>query len=389
MRIEINAFDTLFFRDGKPFTMGEESWAEGIFPPPPSVIYGALRAAYFAHHPEDLSKAGKEGEDPTRNLKITDIALTFSNKRNFFYPVPADCAVKENKTDEDEDDEKYELYRMKKKNDAYSSKSFSPLCADSKIDKLESASGFYLSDSALSRYLNMIDNADQEDKPMNIYKNWVEKLSDHISVEPKIGIRRDRSTKTSEDGKLYRLGMRRLNDVSFLIELELEDNSSQEKGGGEQNPPLRLEDLLPEKGIIRLGGEGKTAYYEPPVESWLLKSDPLSSENDVDKKGKSFVLYFKTPVLFEKYGYYPDFPDKYRIVSMAMDKPLSIGGWDMKAKAPKPMKKFVPAGAVYIVESDSDVSLGDFKKVCENLCSEEYKKQGYGLYYVGVYNGKD
>jgi len=54
MRIEIKSFDTLFFRDGKPFTMSEDNWADGIFPPPPSVIYGALRAAYFAQYPSEL-----------------------------------------------------------------------------------------------------------------------------------------------------------------------------------------------------------------------------------------------------------------------------------------------------------------------------------------------
>jgi len=46
--LRINPFDTFFFRDGKPFTMGDDSWADGIFPPSPSVIYGALRTAWIS-----------------------------------------------------------------------------------------------------------------------------------------------------------------------------------------------------------------------------------------------------------------------------------------------------------------------------------------------------
>ena len=44
----LNPTDTIFFRDGRPFNMGEDTYAQGIFPPPPSVLYGALRTAYMA-----------------------------------------------------------------------------------------------------------------------------------------------------------------------------------------------------------------------------------------------------------------------------------------------------------------------------------------------------
>ena len=67
MRIKIDAIDTLFFKDGKPFSMGDETWADGIFPPPPSVIYGALRSIYFSEHPEKLQKVySKEVQDPAK-----------------------------------------------------------------------------------------------------------------------------------------------------------------------------------------------------------------------------------------------------------------------------------------------------------------------------------
>ena len=48
MTIQLDALDTLFFKDGKPFSLGEETWADGIFPPPPSVVYGATRTALIS-----------------------------------------------------------------------------------------------------------------------------------------------------------------------------------------------------------------------------------------------------------------------------------------------------------------------------------------------------
>ena len=69
MVIKINPLDTLFFKDGKPFSMGEETWASGLFPPYPGVIYGAIRTAYFGMHPEKLENLD-QGNDPTKDLNI-------------------------------------------------------------------------------------------------------------------------------------------------------------------------------------------------------------------------------------------------------------------------------------------------------------------------------
>ncbi|MCP4112966.1 MAG: hypothetical protein GY749_46805, partial [Desulfobacteraceae bacterium] len=91
MKIKIDPADTLFFRDGKPFTGGEETWADAIFPPYPPVIYGALRSKFFSVHITDLIKAD-EPNDPTSILKIKCIVLQ-SGKRLLF-PMPLDCVKK-------------------------------------------------------------------------------------------------------------------------------------------------------------------------------------------------------------------------------------------------------------------------------------------------------
>ncbi|MBE3551069.1 MAG: hypothetical protein IMX03_07595 [Brockia lithotrophica] len=42
--------DTFFFRDHRPFQMGADAAASGMFPPRPGTVYGALRAAYIAYY---------------------------------------------------------------------------------------------------------------------------------------------------------------------------------------------------------------------------------------------------------------------------------------------------------------------------------------------------
>lgn len=75
MLIDIKPLDTLFFRDGKPFSMGDNDWADGIFPPHPSVFYGALRSAYIGKNIDCIGKISNKSDpdDPTQKLKILNI----------------------------------------------------------------------------------------------------------------------------------------------------------------------------------------------------------------------------------------------------------------------------------------------------------------------------
>ncbi|WP_276662034.1 type III-B CRISPR module-associated Cmr3 family protein, partial [Syntrophomonas wolfei] len=95
MWIEIEALDTLFFRDGKPFSMGQESWAEGKLFPLPSVLYGALRSAYLGQHPECFANLG-ELDDVTSNLTIRGIYYRLGG--NLYLPQPADLVARKDRS---------------------------------------------------------------------------------------------------------------------------------------------------------------------------------------------------------------------------------------------------------------------------------------------------
>ncbi len=93
---EIEPLDVLLFRESKPFSPGEGSWAKGIFPPLPSTVFQALRSA--------LPATGKEKKDKSRNLDFLGVFL-MDGERNIWLPTPKDLiAVIERQGPETVDD---------------------------------------------------------------------------------------------------------------------------------------------------------------------------------------------------------------------------------------------------------------------------------------------
>ena len=101
MVIKIRPLDTLFFRTGKPFTMGEDTWAESLFPPYPSTLYGAIRSFLIfqreglkafinGKYKDDIGTPDKKGF-----LKIKGPLL--SKNSELFFPAPLDLAKLEEK----------------------------------------------------------------------------------------------------------------------------------------------------------------------------------------------------------------------------------------------------------------------------------------------------
>ena len=348
MIIEIDAMDTLFFKDGKPFSMGEETWADGIFPPYPSTIYGALRSKYFSEHIEDLSKAN-EADDATKDLEIKNIFLK-DNSGNLYFPLPKDFLKMKNENSE-------EVYRSKLIEDISLSNNklthrLIPFNQENIFNSLED--GFF-DFWGLSNYL--------EDSNNRLNYN---SLVNFIDIEPKVGISRSKHTHTSEEGKLYRVGMKRLKDIKILAEFE------------------SLE--LPETGFLKLGGEGKSVSYK--------KSE--TNEISLPQIDEYFKLYLTTPTIF-KNGWLPDWIDsenlegtipktnlKVQLLTAATGKPLNIGGFDMKARMPKKMFKAVPSGSVYYFKILSG-NKKDLEKIHGKSISQERSKEGFGITFIGKF----
>ncbi|NIA10562.1 MAG: type III-B CRISPR module-associated protein Cmr3 [Nitrospiraceae bacterium] len=352
MQIQIDPLDTLFFRDGKPFTMGEDSWASGIFPPYPSVIYGALRSAYFSNHIDELKKA-TTWNDPTKNLKIKGIHFSVKDEdANIYLPLPNDCVQRKG-----DGDNVVSTLRMDELADVKSSCPTRYVLKSTITEKVESVSAGLIDITSLKKYLECTNDSFFP----------ILKITDKVLAEPKIGIGISNKTGTAEKGMFYRVGMNRLDGLSLLIDFEGLD--------------------LPEEGMMKLGGEGKAVYYKKPEEP----ISPPIYDSKVD--GTMFKLYLSTPVIFKK-GWLPEWMDEYdligeykglklKLLTASIGKTISIGGFDMKARKPKPMRKAVPAGSVYyfeIVEGDIQQAFEIFN---QTAISDIDPEQGFGIAYVG------
>lgn len=360
MKIKIDALDTLFFRDGKPFSLGEETWAEGLFPPSPSVVYGALRSLYFSLHPHQMDKAG-EDDDPSQNLQIKGLYFLINDKLHITCPLDY--------VQEKQDEETYLLQLQSlPSNITGSSARLSHCLTPPKDIQVENVEG-------------MIDQRTLEEYALENYsQRGIRPWSEYLQVEAKVGIGRSKITNTTREGLLYRVGMVRpansegqhTERLSIVIDFE----------------GLPATDTLPKQGFFRLGGEGKAVRYEV-LESALELPSQVVAGQDI------FKLLLLTPALFDN-GWCPGSIDpntgkgtlsidsqktvEVELLAAATGKPVPIGGFDMKTKSPKYMLKAVPAGATYYfrLANAEDAPLLQQKFRPASL-SDQRAREGFGL----------
>jgi len=351
MIIVIKPLDTLFFKDGKPFSMGEETWADTIFPPFPSTIYGALRTAWFKQNIKEFeilkeSEKLNTEEDPTIRLKIKNIAIKKGS--DFLFPIPRD--ILQNKDQE--------LKRLNLSQKKYLTSAGNTNLLLNPTEEVYSYESSWIYEVDLMDYLN--NDISSFEKPI--------KIEELFEFEPKIGIARNRITHSSEEGKLYRVSMLRLKeDIRIYVDFEGLDIN---------------------KDFFKLGGEGKFV-----IASKIDKRPNISLPYITDNR---FLLYLSTPAIFNK-GWVPDWIDEntltgtipetniqIKILTAAIGRPKFIGGFDMAQGKPKPMYKAVPEGSVYYFEILSG-NKDKLKKIHGKSISDIYPEQGFGICYVGKY----
>lgn len=355
MFIKVRPFDTLFFRNGKPYTAGSEVYGECMFPPYPSVIYGALRTVYFSNHIDEFKLANTE-KDPTDSLVIKNIYYKIDEK-NEYMPIPLDLMHPKNLNGEKD---KYTTVCLKYHNlqNPVSIKNVSGVLGSD--EQVEEIGGGIIDFNDFENYMKGRTN--------NIF---AQKFSDCISTEYKTSIAIDKRLHTSEETKLYQIALKRLNNVKICVEFEGID--------------------IPETGIMKLGGEGKAAEYEKFDE--ILMARPK-----ID--GSFFKLYISTPAVFEN-GWIPKWINaetlegnlgelKVKLMTACIGKYTYAGGFDMKKGCPKPMRRAVPAGCVYyfkILNGSMDMVLDKLHGKC--ISEFDTSKQGYGITYIAKWDGEN
>ena len=354
--IIIEPIDTLFFRDGKPFSMGDQAAAFGIFPPYPSTVYGAIRTGIISQN-QGLSsfyaggmadEIGTTDDSSSASFKLKGVFPYSINDDYLYFPAPLDLVT-------DKDKKRAKITEIKKGAPFSTNMKIDHYLFPFEMEKATSVNGHYITHTDFMSYLNSTQNE------FDIYPEKI-----FCRVEYKTGIKIDSRTKTVEEGNLYRVGMRRF-EKDFGLACDVKGISSLQK-----------------EGVLKLGGEGKTVRYHT---SEFQLPDTRETVVKRIKKTGIIKIYFATPTIFKK-GWVPaekiiNGPDyKLELITASIGSPVSIGGWNMAKGGHKTMMRGVPAGSVYYFK----ILDGDVENIYRHLHYRnisERANEGFGLIILG------
>ena len=370
---QFTPFDTLFFRDGRPFNAGETVWLKSQFPPSGRTLQGAIRSTIVEHSGMDW----KSYHDACRPENAADYPLvkvigTANNLgelrlsgpfllRNgeWLWPAPLD------------------LYHSKQGYGLLTPSAEPVECDLGKIrlpqasaQGLKTQEGKYVTNAAMAELLagntgSLPVSVEAGEPPPWIWKLCSDEPRDKDTLadsEPKVGLGRDNALRQHKEGMLYSIAAVRLREGVTLAMVVAEIDA----------------DLHPSEPFIqRLGGEGKLAKIcisDPPI--WPKMPELIPKEGKI-----RFKLVLTTPAYFqgcwlpaglelkENLGWQGPWPaiaanreaielSAVTLISVCIGKTIRIGGWNLAANppCPRPLEGFIPAGSVYFCEIDAGQS---------------------------------
>jgi len=366
----VEAVDVLLFRDGKPFSAGEDHRAKSLFPPTPFTMQGMLRsktlfesgvspADYASDSPSPSAQELREligsprggyGELRLRGPFVAERKEDGSLMR--YFPLPAD--VLEVAKDEEDEGKTYVILNPLP-DPPFRSNSptgLIPLWTD--IGETVKETRGWMAESEFRKYLT-------DSTGVRVVEE-----SELLRREHRFGIALDPTTWRPQRGLLYQMEFLRLKDgVGFLLEVE-------------GVPPFKTE-----TGFVQLGGEARAARYR-------VLSSPLPPLPLPKPLPARFKVVLLTPAWFSG-GWQPEDGNwaKFfsgpapRLVAAAIRRAQPIGGAFVddrhrRGNFQKTMRRFVPAGSVYFFESDG-TSMYEGKPVTETPPGEaDFGQIGFG-----------
>jgi CRISPR-associated protein Cmr3 len=185
--------------------------------------------------------------------------------------------------------------------------------------------------------------------------------------DPRLGIAIDSARRTAETGRIYTTEGRAFSPVAGSVAPAAESTASffEETGflvGIEGLPAAGDKGRLPARGMLRLGGDGRSAEYR------RVEFTPPEVPPTLIAGHRRFRLIMRTPGLFRQPGERPVFgwlppgveqdahTGKYllrgagfsaQLVCAAIGRRELVSGWDLHKWRPKDALAAVPAGSVY------------------------------------------
>ncbi|SMF09867.1 type III-B CRISPR module-associated Cmr3 family protein [Desulfovibrio gilichinskyi] len=386
MFVEIAPLDTIFCRDGRSFGVNEAHAVDSIFPPPPSVMFGAMRGGIFVT--QNFAALGRNKMDPgwPKWFGDTESAGDLFQKGplpvvdgQIMFPMPLDGYVKSGKNGE------YTIstFRIIKNNSSTSSLDLEHLLIPPEGKKLpKSTNIMWISASSLTRYLNSEEEISLE-LNKDIYPQdelWTPELRTNVGINPE--------TNAGKDAILFSLKHVRMNskrNARLLCKWGSNDSTSLQI----------LKDIITDtQGSLAVAGERRCGSVATSDLRW-----PDASINTItpDKEGYvSFRIYIATPAYFDG-GWRPESDSnkeciikssagnvKATLLTAAVGKPFYLGGYDIHKRQQRPARGFVPAGSVYHFKAKADQLEKIIKLNGQVIGDNDFlRAQGFGLCLLG------
>jgi len=329
MELFLEPVDVWLFRDGKPFDALSDHRARSLFPPYPTVMQGVIRSHHLVvkgvdlRNPAAIAEAVGTAED-FGNLRLRGpfIARKEGDHITRYFPVPADVVL-------DRQAGGYRPLRPRLRKEAPHVLTSAP---DDLPMLLWPPEGYEPSKQRAGQWLA------EEDLLKCLRGELVTAVPGEtlFTRENRFGIGRDDATRTTLEGALYEVEfIRPYPGVGLWVQVEGYDG-------------------WPEAGLMRIGGEGRGAYFTriEPALGWPQTPDPLPAR---------FKVYFASPTYFEgswkpkAWGRF--FDGNVTLQAVALNRYESIGGFDWAGGEQKPARRYVPAGSVYYFTADGSVRL--------------------------------
>lgn len=349
--VYVRPTDSLFVRGNLAFGDSGEHGAS-LMPPPPSLFAGAFRSALLGHDAEQLAAFVQHGQcsDPALarclgtpqvpgEFRLTWLSMagqaggpnnrTGSNAvPEAIAPLPADLAVLDHSF--------AALAPRAVPNGVQSAGNLPmrPTLASAKQEKPKG--GVWLRQPGLAQHLAgqlPADSTQLESKHL-------------FQRDPRLGVGLNEQARTAEQGLIY-------TTEGFAFSPTCASSPQPFETTGFLVGLQGVNSLLPPEGVLRLGGDGRSAHYRrvrftPPVVA------------DVPGKQGKFRLILQTPAIFAQ-GWLPDGVTEQadgshrlqgpgfsaRLACAALGRREVVSGWDLHQWAPKPAQAAAPAGSVY------------------------------------------
>jgi CRISPR-associated protein Cmr3 len=358
---KITPLDLLLFRDCRPFSPGEGSWAKGLFPPMPITVFQALRSL--------LPQTNNKEERTQRNLTFLG-PLLLDISQTLWLPTPKDLVClyppgQDRKIATDNWSEIQQLQSIPQddvwRHLAFDEEEIKPLVLIKKWDGNISLPKPWIKAKALFEYLAGKKNSSNWEQEDFYHNPWKTQVLPHIQMQP------DKRQVQDADGYFTEVAVRLEDGWCFVAALS--------------------GDILPNDSIVRLGGEGHRALV-----SHLEANDTLQEQLDLivgdRSRTDSNFAYLLTPGLGlfapTRYSAYPQ-DWKSKLKGCATDKALLWGGVSTMRKENKtkeefallPQRAFIPPGTVYIFDSELPAKSQVLPNGDVNWL-ETFKKLNYG-----------